>query len=352
MSECCKNKKESATGLLYYYMDGGVERRVTPVLNDDGVFEFILLDDGSIVPASSVYLISQATPAPTTTTVAPPTTTTVAPQTTTTAALPTTTTTAAPFELIVYNYIEEAPNQQVEDQLEEARAWLNQLLPDPVQEISYGGDPNFNQILVDVSFPTIDGSNNILAQAGPYLPSPRGSIPVRADMQVDIADAEIFAAAGNLLPVVIHELFHALGFGTITSNAASGPLCANDQYTGANAVAEYATLTGRAETFIPVQTGCAHWRENGTTSSVAGSALPNHFDTELMTAFYDSGTINPASRMTIAVLEDLGYTNVNYALAEAYVLGQPIIFSGKSTNLPRLACCFRDGKCCMEKVEE
>jgi len=48
----------------------------------------------------------------------------------------------------------------------------------------------------------------------------------------------------------------------------------------------------------------SHWRE--TT-----------FGRELMTGFYNSGALNPLSRITIGSLEDLGY-QVNYNASEPY----------------------------------
>src|SRR4029078_6532087 len=113
----------------------------------------------------------------------------------------------------------------------------------------------------------------------------------------DAADVEQMFNNGTLLGVITHEIGHILGFGTLWD--LKGLKSDAFNYIGANALAEYRTLTGSsAPLSIPLETtggvGTAgyHWSE-----AVFGA--------ELMTG-YANGSL-PMSRMTIASMEDLGY---------------------------------------------
>ncbi|MCA9151720.1 MAG: hypothetical protein KDA92_20595, partial [Planctomycetales bacterium] len=114
-----------------------------------------------------------------------------------------------------------------------------------------------------------------------------------------------------LLNVILHEMGHVIGIGTIWSykGVLTGAGTSDPRYTGANAVAEYNSIFGLSASSIPVEntggsgTRDAHWRETV-------------FNNELMTGFLNSGT-NPLSRITVAMLADLGYT-VDSAAADSY----------------------------------
>jgi Leishmanolysin len=89
----------------------------------------------------------------------------------------------------------------------------------------------------------------------------------------------------------------------------------NPRYTGPKGIAEYKKLGG-ADADVPVENGFGqgscegHWRE----------AI---FKKELMTSFLNDGT-NPLSKLSIASMEDLGYT-VSYGSAEVYSLNLPVL---------------------------
>jgi hypothetical protein len=122
-----------------------------------------------------------------------------------------------------------------------------------------------------------------------------------------------------LQSVIVHEMGHALGYGTIWPNlnllaGATPPPGTDPHFTGTQATAAFNAVGGQsyvAGLKVPVEntggegTADAHWRE-----SVFGS--------ELMTGFVDAG-VNPLSRVTVASMGDLGYV-VNLADADPYTL--------------------------------
>jgi subtilisin-like proprotein convertase family protein len=160
----------------------------------------------------------------------------------------------------------------------------------------------------------IDGPNNILGQAGPTHVRPGSMIPVKGIMSFDSADLDQMEQSGELLDVIIHEMGHVLGIGTlwaplrlIASSGTNDPL-----FIGPAAMREYGRLLGTTDPIaVPVAntggggTREGHWREIT-------------FDSELMTGFDDPGK-NAMSRLTIASLQDLGY-QVNLDAADPYSL--------------------------------
>ncbi|MFO0824535.1 MAG: leishmanolysin-related zinc metalloendopeptidase, partial [Gemmataceae bacterium] len=127
----------------------------------------------------------------------------------------------------------------------------------------------------------------------------------------DAADLSMMEQDGTLVSVILHEMGHVLGIGTLwqSSGFLSGYGGPSPTFTGTHAVAEYNAIFGTNATGVPVESGggpgtaYAHWSE----------AV---FDNELMTG-YINGSTQPLSRITAASLWDLGYT-VNLNAADAY----------------------------------
>ena len=65
-------------------------------------------------------------------------------------------------------------------------------------------------------------------------------------MQFDTADLAEMEADGSLVRVIIHEMGHVLGFGTIWDRVGlrQGAGTINPTFTGANAMREFGTLQG------------------------------------------------------------------------------------------------------------
>ena len=172
----------------------------------------------------------------------------------------------------------------------------------PNVSVTGGGKPKtVDDILITAELGNIDGINGILGQAGPTAVRTNGSLPATAIMKFDIVDVnamglDVFA------DVVLHEMAHSLGFGSIWSRLG---LVSGGLFTGANALEEYLAMGGSGSG-IPVEqdggsgTAGSHWDEET-------------FRNELMTGYIDDGE-NYFTAMSAAQFADLGYVlNPNYA---------------------------------------
>lgn len=168
-----------------------------------------------------------------------------------------------------------------------------------------------DDILVWIQIQPIDGPGDILGQGGPCAVRAGSGLPAIGLMILDSADM----TSTLMRRVIIHEMGHALGFGTVWGNRALivGEGGSDPIFSGAQAVSNFDAVGGLLYTGakVPVEntggagTRDAHWRE-----SVFGN--------ELMTGFIGSSS-DKLSRVTVGSMGDLGYT-VNVANAEAYVL--------------------------------
>jgi hypothetical protein len=175
--------------------------------------------------------------------------------------------------------------------------------------------------VIEASGVPIDGPSGVLGQAGPTRLRPGSFLPAWGMMQFDTADLAQMEADGSLVRVIVHEMGHVLGFGTIWDRLGlrQGAGTINPTFTGPNAMREFGALQGLT-TPVPVSvantggagTRDAHWRE-----AVFGN--------ELLTGFLNTG-VNPISRMSIASFEDLGY-QVNYAAADPYDLPTALLLA-------------------------
>ena len=151
------------------------------------------------------------------------------------------------------------------------------------------GSPDLVQtvkgIVIFAQVTAIDGVGGILGSAGPCLVRTATLLPIVGAMQFDAADMASMVASGVLNGVVLHEMMHTLGFGTIwgpgQQNEVAAPDGADPRYIGTNGQAGYAAVGGLdAPSGVPVEnTGGAgtrgsHWRESV-------------FHTELMTGWAD-----------------------------------------------------------------
>ena len=203
------------------------------------------------------------------------------------------------------------PSQRAVFELAAAR-WREVILGDLPAVIINGEE--IDDLIIFAKGEHIDGQGSILGQAGPTQIRSDSKLPATGVMSFDSADLNQMEANGSLISVIIHEMGHVLGIGTLweTMKLVQG-LSGNDPvFTGPAAIREYATLRGSdqlenvpiANTGGPGTRG-GHWRE--TT-----------FANELLTGFLNAGN-NPLSRLTIACLQDMGY-KVNMDSAETYDL--------------------------------
>lgn len=177
---------------------------------------------------------------------------------------------------------------------ETAADYLSALIPGDLPD-----EGAIDDIRITALLEPIDGPFDTLAFAGPTVLRFDSALPSEAEMTFDTADIGRQATEGSLTNTVVHEMIHALGFGTIWSNFPG--LVTNARFTGDNAVAAYnaefsdaAAADPLSNTGIPLDGG--HWSE----------AV---FTTEILTPTLNSAA-DPMSGMTVASLEDLGYDTI------------------------------------------
>ncbi len=81
------------------------------------------------------------------------------------------------------------------------------------------GSPPLQQqvddLLIDVQTIPIDGPGQVLGLASPCVLCQLGQMPVYGFMQLDRDDLETLEASGQLETVLLHEIAHVLGFGSL-----------------------------------------------------------------------------------------------------------------------------------------
>lgn len=180
---------------------------------------------------------------------------------------------------------------------------------DPLTEIIDG-------IVVYAGVGPIDGPGNILARAGPCAlrGGASGYLPAIATMLFDQADLATLETGASLEDVIVHEMFHSLGFGTLWSRLLlTAGSSADPRYTGLNGRTACPLIASviTCGAYVPLEntggsgTAGAHWRESV-------------FRNELMTGYLNVGA-DPLSVMSIAAMVDLGY-EVSMTAADPFSL--------------------------------
>jgi hypothetical protein len=193
----------------------------------------------------------------------------------------------------------------------------------------------FDDLLIFAGVVPIDGPNGILGQAG-WCYRRTGGLPIIGVMSFDQADMAALEAGGGLNSVILHEMGHVLGIGTmwqpmnLLQNISSTGNVLDTYFTGAQALIGFNAIGGSTYTGgqkVPVEntggagTANGHWRE---------TVLAN----ELMTGYLNNGT-NPLSVLTVRSLTDLGYT-VNVAAADAFSLALSLRSADATTTRLRM----------------
>lgn len=158
----------------------------------------------------------------------------------------------------------------------------------------------------------IDDAYGTLGWAGPTAMERQGGFvfATAGAMTFDSVDVARLYNDGRLLDVVIHEMAHVIGFGTLWK--------LNDlyidgsyQYTGAAALAAYQAAYDASATWVPVENDGgpgmegAHWEED-------------IFGNELMTGWLD--LTNPVGSVTLGSFVDIGYALASVPVPSAFLL--------------------------------
>jgi outer membrane lipoprotein SlyB len=149
-------------------------------------------------------------------------------------------------------------------------------------------------------------------------------------MQFDVADLQTIFNDGRLNDVIMHEMHHVLGYGTVwnllpvtgTPKLITNAGTPNTGFTGATAINACMASGGGQGTCLPT----IPLENTGGGGTVDGHWRESIFKTELMTGFVSpAGVPNPLSQMTIGSMADLGYL-VNFNVADNYSVGSAASF--------------------------
>ena len=193
-------------------------------------------------------------------------------------------------------------------------------------EIIVGDLPDFggiDDLKIDADVSAIDGVGSVLGHAGwsALRPNAAGGLPYTGEMTFDSADMANMKANGTLTGVILHEMGHVLGLGTLwelkglvdqSSKFTFGGYDYYAKYNGQYALNEYRTLTSdQTKAYVPLE---------NNTNVYGGGSLGSHwresvFDDELMTPSANGSLA--ISRLSIGSLKDMGY-EVVFSTADSY----------------------------------
>ena len=192
----------------------------------------------------------------------------------------------------------------------------------------FGGVINgttLDDVIVLINIAPIDGEGGTLAQAGPCAIRSDGSTHPNTTaaglLTLDSDDLGPIAGTELVTDIIFHEIGHVLGFGALWDHLEliSGSGTSDPRFTGSGAVAEYGDLGGTGD--VPLESG-------GGEATAEGHWRESTFDTEIMTGFAEPvGTAQPLSRVTIASMEDIGYT-ADRSQADDYTLASALLALG------------------------
>ena len=191
---------------------------------------------------------------------------------------------------------------------EAAQRWAEIIVGD-IPDVNSRTRGVIDDLMIDASVGTIDGSGSILGWSRPTAIR-TGGLPYLGEMKFDIADITQMEYYGTFGSVVLHEMGHVLGLGGLWSQF--GLVSSSDPYAyiGKNAVAEYDLLAPGTQTTVPLEQGI----RQGTSKVHWSEAV---FNSELMTGYSENSPPMPISIVTVGALADLGY-QVNYAAADPF----------------------------------
>jgi len=161
-------------------------------------------------------------------------------------------------------------------------------------------DGTADDVVIEVALIPIDGPFGTLGAAGPRYVRLPNFLTLTGVMFFDTDDLDFLDSLDLFEEVIVHEMGHVLGIGTLWNvpgrTLRAGP-DSDPYFTGRKANVFWNAEGGTDE--LPIEnmggpgTALGHWRE---------SALNN----ELMTGFLNLGE-NPLSRITAGSMKDLGY---------------------------------------------
>lgn len=191
--------------------------------------------------------------------------------------------------------------------------------------LGYQDTVGFGSVTIDVNLGNIDGVGGTLGSAGPTSGVVTSNFLYATVGSMNFDTSDIPGLGSAFEDVVLHEMGHVLGIGTLWSaSAATGGsvtgrqelyTVGSGQYTGLSGLAAYNAEFGQSGSFIPVELGGGPGTANGHWNEVDGGAgltgitevdAPNRdFRNELMTGWLNDPVF--ISDTTVRSMEDLGY---------------------------------------------
>ena len=152
-----------------------------------------------------------------------------------------------------------------------------------------------DDLVITASLINIDGSGGVLGRAGPTSIRTDNQLTVKGIMEFDIADADTFNGLGLFDDIVVHEMAHVLGLGTLWDRL--GLLLSDNTFGGALASAEHALQFNGDDTIL-IET-------DGGQGTAFGHWDDETYTNELFTGFISDP--NYISYWSAASFADLGY---------------------------------------------
>ncbi|HEX4936466.1 MAG TPA: leishmanolysin-related zinc metalloendopeptidase, partial [Gemmatimonadaceae bacterium] len=171
-----------------------------------------------------------------------------------------------------------------------------------------------DDVVIFASIAPIDGVGRVLGRAGPCYIRTAGQQSLVGQMTFDDADVPGMITSGRFESVVLHEMLHVVGIGSLwrVKGLVAGAGTGDPRFTGGLAMGRCLLLGFGTECDggVPLEntggsgTAEVHWRES-------------IFDRELMTGFAEATADMPLSRLTLGALADYGY-QVNEKAADPF----------------------------------
>jgi len=177
-------------------------------------------------------------------------------------------------------------------------------------------DEVLDDVIIEVNLTEIDGPGQILGRAGPSFIRLPQATTLTGLMEFDVADLASLDAANQFENVILHEMGHVLGIGTLWQRKGLLVINSFEQAIDPDYLGQVGNLfwkTEGGEGLLPIEG--AFFDVNGNPFVRPGTSY-GHWDedilnNELMTGFLNGGVVNPLSRITAGSVRDLGYGTAN-----------------------------------------
>lgn len=177
-------------------------------------------------------------------------------------------------------------------------------------------DQDIDDMLITASLISIDGSGGVLGRAGPthsiYEPADgetsSDALPFAGLMEFDVADAGDYLAVDLWDDIVLHEMMHSIGLGTMWESTGVVDVVIDDNGTRrpTDDTISYEYLGEHATAYTLNEDGSAPIIETDGGSGTAGGHWDEDtYGNELMTGYIND--VNYLSQMSLASFADLGY---------------------------------------------